>query len=93
MGKCFIKEKTKKVRPLPEPILPLQRYPCPSTLDLWVDQIISDKMGVPHMAVQEDSGKALSPLAMFGIIQAVFTRIVGLLFTLMLLFGEPVEQS
>lgn len=45
------------------------------------------------MAVQEDSGKALSPLALFGIIQAAFTLIVGLLFTLMLIFGEPAEQS
>lgn len=47
---------------------------------------------MPHMTVGEDSGKAITPLALFGVVQAAFTLIVGLLFTLMLIFGEPVEE-
>ena len=42
------------------------------------------------MTPQNASGKNL---ALLGLLQAIFTLVVGALFTLMLLFGQPVNEA
>lgn len=42
------------------------------------------------MHIEEESGKVL---AILGLLQVLFTLVVGALFTLMLLFGEPVDAA
>ena len=42
------------------------------------------------MHMEAESGKAL---AVLGLLQVLFTLIVGTLFTIMLLAGKPVEET
>lgn len=41
----------------------------------------------------DDGGGKASILGILAIVQVAFTFLVGLAFTLMLLFGEPVEEA